>query len=129
MGRRGEAVGGQTPDAAGQRPMMRGRNGQNVKTESLGKQMIEGVQAEGTRTTMSIPAGQIGNEQPIQVVTETWYSPELQTVVLRKRSDPRSGETVTRYANISRAEPPRTFFEVPADFKMAERGGRGRAKQ
>ena len=108
--------------------MMRSRRDENVKTESLGKQAIEGVVAEGTRTTMSIPAGQIGNEQPIQIVSESWYSPELQTVILRKRSDPRSGETVTRYTNVSRAEPPRTLFEPPADFKLSEMS-RARQKQ
>ena len=96
----------------------RGQSGENVKTESLGQKTIEGVVAEGTRTTMTIPAGAIGNEQAIQVVTERWYSPELQTVVLSKRSDPRSGETTTRLANISRAEPSRTLFEVPADYKV-----------
>jgi hypothetical protein len=92
----------------------------NVKTEALGRQTIEGLQADGTRTTMTIPTGQIGNEQPIQVVTETWYSPDLQTVVLQKRSDPRSGDTTYRLMNVSRAEPPRTLFEVPADFKITD---------
>jgi hypothetical protein len=102
------------------RPMMRSRAGQDLKTESLGRQMIEGVQADGTRTTLTIAAGQIGNEQPIQVVTESWYSPELQVTVLRKRTDPRSGESVTRYTNLSRAEPSRVLFEPPADFKVVE---------
>src|SRR5437763_7734874 len=121
MARRGGQGGGQPAEAGGERgPMMRSRRDENVKTESLGKQTIEGVVAEGTRTTMCIPAGQIGNEQPIQIVSESWYSPELQTVILRKRSDPRSGETVTRYMNVSRAEPPRTLFEPPADFKLSE---------
>jgi len=104
----------------------RGRNRQNVRTESLGKQNIEGVLAEGTRTTMTIPAGEIGNEQPLQVVDETWYSSELQAVVLRKHSDPRQGETTTRYMNVSRTEPSRIMFEPPADFKLSE-PGRGRA--
>src|SRR5262249_50798861 len=49
----------------------------NFKKESLGTQMIEGVAAEGTRTTTTIPAGQIGNERPIEIVTETWYSNQL----------------------------------------------------
>jgi len=133
MGRRGETAGGDAPAGVpgGPRPMMRPRGNQNVKTESLGRQMIEGVQAEGTRTTMTIPAGQIGNELPLQVVSETWYSAELQAVILRKRSDPRAGDTVTRYTNLSRAEPPRTLFEPPADFKMTEftRGSRPRPKQ
>jgi hypothetical protein len=98
---------------------------QNIKTESLGRQMIEGVQADGTRTTMTIPAGQMGNELPIQIVSESWYSPELQTVVLSKRTDPRMGETLFKLANISRSEPPRALFEAPADFKVTEAAGRG----
>jgi hypothetical protein len=136
--------GARPADASGDRPMPRRegvaagqdaavpgrgmrRGGQNVKTESLGRQSIEGVPADGTRTTMTIPAGQIGNEQPIQIVSETWYSPELQTVVLSKRSDPRSGETTFRLTNVSRGEPPRTLFEPPADFVVTEsaRGMRG----
>ena len=101
------------------------QNDQNVKTESLGTQMVEGVQAQGTRTTRTIPAGRIGNEQPIQIVTESWYSPELQMVVMRKSSDPRRGETVTQVSNISRGEPSSTLFQVPVDYKLEE-GGRGR---
>jgi hypothetical protein len=126
VGRRGT---GAPPEANGPRPQMRPRSNQNVKTEALGKQMIEGVQAEGKRTTMTIPAGAIGNEQPLQIVTESWYSPELDTVVLRKRSDPRSGETVTRYMNISRTEPSRILFEVPADFKIADNARSPRQKK
>jgi hypothetical protein len=106
-------------------------NNPNIKTESLGKQTIEGVVAEGTRTTMTIPAGQVGNDLPIQIVTERWYSPDLQTVVLSKRSDPRSGETVTRLANINRSEPSASLFEVPPDYKVtaATRGMRPIPKQ
>src|SRR5262249_2177447 len=63
-----------------------------VKT-SLGTQTIEGVQAEGTKLTMTIPAGQIGNEQPIVTESESWYSPELQAVVMTRTSDPRMGVT------------------------------------
>ena len=98
----------------------RNANEQNVKTESLGRQTIEGVLADGTRTTLTIPAGQMGNEQPIQVVTERWFSPDLQTVVLSKRSDPRTGETVTRLSNINRSEPSSTLFQVPADYKVTD---------
>jgi hypothetical protein len=101
-----------------------GRNEQNIKTESLGTQTMEGVAVQGTRTTLTIPAGQIGNEQPIQVVTERWYSPDLQTVMMVKRTDPRNGETVTRYTNVSRAEPVPTLFQVPADYKVNETRGR-----
>jgi hypothetical protein len=93
-----------------------------VNKESLGTQEIEGVQAEGTRTTFTIPAGQIGNEQPIQVISETWYSPDLQVVVMSKHSDPRTGEQVYRLTNINRSEPARQLFEIPADYTVQESG-------
>jgi TonB family protein len=97
--------------------------GERVKPvkESLGKQMIEGVEAEGTRTTLTFPAGMMGNERPINVVSERWYSPELQTVVMSKQSDPRFGETTYRLTNINRSEPARTLFEVPSDYTVKER--------
>jgi hypothetical protein len=90
------------------------------KTESLGKQVIEGVEAEGTRTTITIPAGKIGNERPIDIVTERWYSPELQVVVYSKKTDPMAGETTYRLTNINRDEPARSLFEVPAGYKIKE---------
>ena len=94
-------------------------HGNEVK-EQLGKQMIEGVEAEGTRTTVTIPAGEIGNERPIEIVSERWYSPELQLVVMTRHSDPRSGETTYKLTNINRTEPAKTLFEVPAGFTIRE---------
>ena len=92
----------------------------NSKTESLGRQLIAGVSAEGTRITRTIPAGEIGNAQPIQIVTERWYSPELQAVILEKRTDPRFGESTYQWTNIVRVEPPSTLFAVPADFQTSQ---------
>jgi hypothetical protein len=94
------------------------REEQSDQTESLGTQVIEGVKAEGTRINETIPAGTIGNDQPIQIVTERWYSPDLQMVVMSKRTDPRVGETTFRLTNISRAEPAVTLFQVPADYTL-----------
>ncbi len=93
----------------------------NARAESLGRQTIEGTPADGTRTTITIPAGEVGNEQPIQIVRESWYSPDLQMVVLSKVTDPRFGETTYKVTNITRGEPARTLFEVPADYKISER--------
>ena len=95
-------------------------NNKNVVTESLGRQSIEGVDAEGTRSTITIPAGEIGNERDIQIVSERWYSPELQLVVMSKHSDPRSGESTYRLTNINRAEPTKDLFELPAGYTVTE---------
>ena len=90
----------------------------NEKKEELGKQIIEGVEATGTRTTITIPAGDIGNERPIEIVSERWYSPELQLVVMTRHSDPRMGETTYKLTNINRTEPAKSLFEVPADYTI-----------
>jgi hypothetical protein len=95
-------------------------------TASLGTQMINGVSAEGTRVTRTIPAGEIGNQKPIVITIEKWYSPVLQETVMTKRSDPRMGETVFQLTNIQRTEPAATLFQVPAGFSVEE--GRGHVR-
>ena len=100
-------------------------NNANEVKEQLGKQNIEGVEAEGTRTTVTIAAGEIGNERPIEIVSERWYSPELQLVVMTRHSDPRSGETTYKLTNINRAEPAKSLFEVPSDYTIKEGPGVG----
>lgn len=107
---------GRTPPPS--RPESADKQASSGKQESLGKQVIEGVEAEGTRFTYTIPAGQIGNDRPLEIVSERWYSSALQMVVLSKHSDPRFGESVYRLANINRDEPARALFEVPADYKL-----------
>jgi hypothetical protein len=89
-----------------------------IKTEQLGAQTIEGVPADGTRSTMTIPAGAIGNDQPINVVTERWYSSQLKTTIMTRTSDPRMGETVYKLQNIKLAEPDPSLFTVPSDYTV-----------
>jgi hypothetical protein len=93
---------------------------EGVKTELLGEKEIDGVRVEGTRTTMTIEAETIGNQSAIKVVSERWYSPELQVVLLTQRSDPRFGETVYRLTNIVREEPSADLFKVPPDYRIEE---------
>jgi hypothetical protein len=90
--------------------------------EHLGRQIVEGVEAEGTRSTTTIPAGQIGNELPLTIVSERWFSPELKVLVLSRQTDPRFGETTYRLTNIVRAEPSPDLFEPPPEFTVVEPG-------
>ncbi len=91
---------------------------EDAKVESLGTRTIEGVRVDGTRTTMEIPAGQIGNDKPIQVISERWFSPELQVVVMSRHLDPLAGEHIFKLVNIKRAEPSADLFSVPAGYKI-----------
>jgi Spy/CpxP family protein refolding chaperone len=100
-----------------------------VKKDSLGTQSINGINAEGTRITRTIAAGQIGNDKAIQIVFERWYSPDLQIVVKSTRSDPRFGTTTYSLTNVQRVEPAASLFTVPSDYTTEQdhgpRGHRG----
>ena len=90
----------------------------NFTKEDLGTQTIAGVSAQGTRYTRIIPAGQIGNEKPVTIVSEHWYSSDLQLMVMTKRSDPRFGNTSYTLTNIQRSEPAASLFAVPSDYTV-----------
>lgn len=119
----GEALG--SPDVQFFRHSSKADN----KTEKLEARNVEGVQAEGSRTTTTIPAGELGNEQPIQIVNERWYSPELQVVVMTRHSDPRFGETTYKLMNIQRTEPSAALFQVPSDYTLKESPSFGPARR
>lgn len=93
-----------------------------VEKESLGERTIEGVVTEGTRITKTIPAGQMGNDRPITIVTERWYSPELQAVVLSDTKDPMSGDVIYRLANIQRGDPSPSMFQLPPGYTISGEG-------
>jgi len=98
----------------------RGGDQSSVTTTSLGTQTINGVTAEGTRTTRTIPAGAIGNANAIVITNERWYSPDLQIVVMSKRSDPFMGETTFQLTNIQKQEPDAALFQVPSDYSVKQ---------
>lgn len=102
------------------RPHEMGEGKWEKQTENLGTQTIEGLETTGTRTTVTIPAGAIGNEKAITIVSERWVSPELQAVVLSTHRDPRFGETTYRLTGITRGEPDKSLFEVPSDYTVRE---------
>jgi hypothetical protein len=89
--------------------------------EPLGKQMIEGVNAEGTRNVTTLDAGTIGNDRPIQITGESWYSDELKMTVMSKHSDPRTGDESFRLTNINRSEPAAYLFQAPSGYQINER--------
>jgi hypothetical protein len=95
---------------------------EQVKVEQLPARNIEGVRAEGTRRTTTIAAGAMGNELPIEIVSEEWTSADLKILVMTERRDPRLGTSTYRLVNIIRAEPDRYLFEVPADYMLAPAG-------
>lgn len=101
-------------------------NGQTAE-EKLSPRTIEGLRVEGIRRTMTIPAGEIGNERPIVVTSEEWTSPELKVLVLSESNDPRTGTSTYKLVNVKRGEPAPSLFQVPADYTIVQQPGRGPA--
>ncbi len=97
-----------------------------VTKDNLGTQNINGLAATGTRTTETIPAGAIGNAQPIQIVREVWVSNDLKVPVMIKSSDPRFGTSVTQLTNVVQSDPDPSLFVVPSTYTVNARpDGRG----
>jgi hypothetical protein len=96
------------------------------ETKTLATKDFDGVKAEGKATTWTIPAGQIGNQKPIQVSSESWYSPDLQVTVYSRYNDPRTGESLYKLASLKRSEPSADLFRVPEGYTMKGRGAKGK---
>jgi len=99
-----------------------------VPDQPIEHKTIDGIPVDGHRMTVTIPAGQIGNEQPLTIVTEEWSSPDLQVLVMTHHTDPRTGESNYRLSNIVRGEPDPSLFSVPAGYEIRETGIRRQQK-
>ncbi len=116
------------PAPSGRNPQWNGNHSNaQVTTQSLGVQNVNGVNATGTRTVQTIPAGAIGNAQAIQVTREIWTASDLKVPVMIKSSDPRFGSTVTQLTNITQSEPDASLFQVPSNYTetLRQPGPRG----
>ena len=89
-----------------------------IVKEDLGKRTIEGVECTGTQQTITIPAGEVGNERPIQIVTETWFAPAIDAVVQSSTNDPRFGQTTYQLHNVQLGAPQHDLFTPPADYRI-----------
>ncbi|HTS10794.1 MAG TPA: hypothetical protein VMH00_01625 [Candidatus Limnocylindrales bacterium] len=92
----------------------------NLKREDLGAQTMDGISADGTRTTRTVPAEAMGNDEPFQIVKETWYSKELGIPLEVKVSDPRAGDRTMQVTEINRAEPDPSLFQPPTDYTITQ---------
>jgi len=105
-------------------------DGNQIKRENLGRQTMEGLGVDGERVVTTIPVDRIGNDRPIEIVQEQWKSPDLKTLVMSRRVDPRFGENTYRLTNVERAEPAATLFVVPEDYVITSgRPGAGQMSQ
>ena len=88
--------------------------------QSLGTQTIAGVETIGTRETIVIPVGEIGNDSPINTSREFWFSPKLGLDVISIRDDPRFGTQRFELSDIVLAEPDAKLFSPPDGSRIID---------
>jgi hypothetical protein len=102
------------------------RGGSSANSVSLGSQTMQGLLVQGTQYTRTIPAGRMGNAQPIQIVTTRWFSSQLSIAVQTQTIDPMHGKTTTNVSNINATEPDASLFQLPSDYTLQQGHLRGR---
>lgn len=88
--------------------------------ENLGNSLMSGLETEGTRETTTIETGAIGNNSPIRIQREFWYSPQLGINLISRLQDPRVGTQNFELSGIVLGDPDPSLFQVPADWKVID---------
>jgi hypothetical protein len=88
--------------------------------EALGTSEMEGFTVTGTRISITIPAGERGNDKPMTTTSERWFSPDLQMELLTKSESPETGQHTHKLVNIRTGDPDPALFQVPADYTVRE---------
>jgi hypothetical protein len=91
--------------------------------EDLGKQFVGGLETLGIRETNVIEAGAIGNDSPITVSREYWYSPQLGVNLISKLQDPRIGTQDFEVQDITFGEPDKRLLAVPSGSQIIDLRG------
>jgi hypothetical protein len=88
--------------------------------EPLGEQTIEGVTAVGTRRQYTLAAGALGNEKPIGITIEQWFSPDLGMIVSKTGRATTGGTSSYRLEHIVKGDPDPVLFTIPAEYTRQE---------
>jgi hypothetical protein len=92
----------------------------DFKSESLGTQTMQGIEAAGQRTTTTWPAKSQGTYKDLVSVEEMWISNALEMALMIKRTDFRWGTDTQRLENIQREEPDASLFAIPPDYRIVD---------
>ena len=91
-----------------------------TRNEKLGSKMIGGVMTDGSRQITTIPAGEQGNDRPIETTDEYWTTRDSTMMMLHIFDDPRAGHTVIEVTELIQGEPDPSLFAPPPGYKLVE---------
>lgn len=90
----------------------------DIQREELGAEVIQGMQLRHGRETSRYPAGFAGRKEAYTVVTDYWYSQELQSFVLVKQVGPLDNVQTLTLRNVRHENPDRSLFTIPKGYKV-----------
>jgi hypothetical protein len=105
-----------SPERSGQLPS----NDGTYTHERLGEDTVAGVPTIGMRDTTTLNIGVVGNDRPLSIVREFWYSEKLGFNVLSSLSDGRYGTQRFKATELTQGEPEPSLFEMPSGYTMVE---------
>jgi hypothetical protein len=79
---------------------------------------IQGLEAKGTRVTSVIPAGQMGNDNPITTTQELWRAPGFRFPLREIYDDPRTGKRTREVVSLTIGEPDLSLFQPPEGYEV-----------
>jgi len=79
---------------------------------------MEGVRVIGTRREYTLAAGTVGNEKPIGITIEQWFSPDLRMIVSKTGQGTTGGGSIYRLGHIVQGEPDPGLFAIPPDYTL-----------
>ena len=77
-----------------------------------------GLEARGTRRTVTTPVGAIGNDRPLVQTREVWFATGMMAPLLQTSTDPRSGTQTSEVVSLDLSEPPLSTFRPPASYQI-----------
>lgn len=98
--------------------------------ESLEPRTIDGIYAEGRRSTRTYKAGTQQNGEPLMVaaVNELWMAPELGILLRTLHDDPTTGCTRTEVTEVITGELDPALFTAPEGYQIRDMRQNGAAR-
>jgi hypothetical protein len=90
----------------------------DIHREELGVEVLDGMSLRHGRETVNYPAGFLGEKNAYAIVTDYWYSQELQAFVLIKQVGPKNIVQTLALRNITCENPVSSLFKIPKGYTI-----------
>jgi len=91
-----------------------------MQVDDLGLETIQGTGTHGYRTTITYNPGTMGNDAPMVITREFWFSLDLGIDLSSMVDNPQSGKQLFTVKELSTSEPDPALFKVPEGYRIVD---------